>query len=184
MDTKQLVSGVIGGVLVLVVGFVMLGIGQDGQNGRPGRDGSDGATGAFPGPDVYQNVIFHEDIIEGGSRSTTTTGSAVTLTTAELTEKVNYLSITPNTDVTITTMASTAAPFSNLKVGDSMDLLLYNASTSASATFTLAAGTGVDLQEDEGATVVVNGLEVARLTFVKKVNTDVIGYLEVGQVGD
>ena len=81
-------------------------------------------------------------------------------------------------------MASSSAPFSDLKVGQSLSVYYYNASTTAAATATFAAGAGVDLQEDEGETVIVNGLEVARLTFLKKVDTDIIMWVEAGQVGD
>lgn len=49
MNTKILVSGVIGGLAALALGFIFLGVGQDGK---------DGATGAFPGSEVYNEVAF------------------------------------------------------------------------------------------------------------------------------
>ncbi len=97
---------------------------------------------------------------------------------------VSSLEMNVGIDATITTMASTSAPLSDLKVGESLEMYFYNASTTAASTATFAAGTGVDLQEDEGETVTVNGGEVARMTFLKKANTDVIFWLEVAQLGD
>lgn len=55
MDYKNIAAAVIGGVLVLVIGFVMLGIGQDGRDGRDGRNGRDGTVGAIPGDTVDSN---------------------------------------------------------------------------------------------------------------------------------
>ena len=63
---------------------------------------------------------------------------------------------------------------------------VYNATTttSSASVITWAAGTGIDLQEDEGETVTQNGLEVARITLMRKSNHDVMAWVEMGQVGD
>lgn len=142
-------------------------------------------VGAVVGPDVYNHMTFHQSFTKGGTQvATTSTAATYTLTTDELRQEVSYISWTPGVSTTLTTMASTSNPLSLLKTGESMEVYFYNASSTAAATVTFAAGTGVDLQEDEGETVVVNGLEMARLTFVKKADTDVALWVEVGQVGD
>lgn len=172
-------------VAAVVVSVLVVGVFFSPEDGRPGRDGKDGALGAMPGPEVYDHMVFQQNFTKGGDIVSTSSAANTVLTTQDFNENVNLISFTPNVAaVTVTTMASSAAPFANMRAGDSLDVLFYNASTSASAVVTLAAGTGVDLQEDEGATVTINGLEVARLTFVKKSDTDIIAWAEVGQVGD
>lgn len=143
------------------------------------------AVGSASGPTHTSHQEFLQNFTNGGNvTATTSTEATFTLTSAYLNENVSLISWLPNLDNTLTTMASTSAPFVNMRAGDSFTVYLYNASTTAASTITLAAGTGVDLQEDEGATVVVNGGEISRLTFLKKADTDVVAWLEVGQIGD
>ena len=140
---------------------------------------------ASAGPDHYNTQYFHENFVVGdGSVATSSTAATYTLTTREMDIDVPYVSWTPNVNTTLTTMASTSAPFSGLKVGQSFEQIWYNASTTAAATITFAAGPGVDLQEDEGGTVIVNGLETARITYIKKADTDIAVIVEPYQVGD
>lgn len=142
--------------------------------------------GANAGPDFFDHLRFKQGFTKGGdSTATTTVDTTIVLGTGhQFNERTSYVSMNIGINATVTSMASTSAPLSNLAVGESLEVLFYNASTTAAATATFAAGTGVDLQEDEGETVIVNGLEVARLTFVKKADTDVILWVEPGQVGD
>jgi len=145
----------------------------------------DKSFGATPGPDFYNHVTFKQGFTAGGTAvSTTTAESTVTLTSATLRPEVTYITWLANLDTTATTMASSSAPFSSLAVGEKLEVLVYSSTTTAATTITYAAGTGVDLQEDEGETVIQNGLEIARLTFVKKADTDILMWVEVGQVGD
>lgn len=142
-------------------------------------------VGGASGPTHTNHQEFLKGFTKGGNvTATTSTEATFTLTSAYLNRDVSLISWNPSLNNTITTMASTSAPLSDLKAGESLQVYIYNASTTAASTITLAAGTGVDLQKDEGGTVIINGLEVARLTFLKKADTDVIAWLEVGQVGD
>lgn len=175
-----LVAGAV--VLSLVLGALI-------YTGTPGPQGPQGdpGVGAASGPEHYVHQRFYSGASFGDETyATSSTAAAYTLTTTEFPDnrRYGYVSWTPNVSTTLTTMASTSAPLSNLKTGEYYTVLFYNASSTAAATATFAAGTGVDLQEDEGETVVVNGLEIARLTFLKKADTDVILWVEVGQVGD
>lgn len=141
--------------------------------------------GANPGPDFFNHLVFKQNFTKGGTAfATSSTAATYTLTTTELRKEVSYLSWTVNVNTTLTTMASTSAPFNGMSTGDSFSVLFHNASTTASATATFAAGTGVDLQESEGGTVIINGLEFGRLTFIKKADTDIAMVVEGFQVGD
>lgn len=143
--------------------------------------------GANPGPDFDQHSRHKGNLSVGGqSYATSSTAATYTLTTTELPadREGSYLSWTVNVNTTLTTMASTSAPLNELKTGESYSLYFYNASTTAAATATFAAGTGVDLQEGEGETVVVNGLELSKLTFLKKADSDVFLLVEPYQVAD
>jgi hypothetical protein len=143
-------------------------------------------VGAQVGPEHFEHQVFRSGFTQGGPvTATTTIDSTIVLGTGHsFSEDTSLLSMNVGINATVTTMASTSAPLVGLRAGESFTTYFYNASTTAGSTATFAAGTGVDLQEDEGETVIVNGLEVARLTFLKKADTDVILYVEVGQVGD
>jgi hypothetical protein len=143
------------------------------------------ALGAVASPEVYNRMYFHAGFQSGGTAyATTSTATAYTLTNTELGGDITYVEWTANMNTTLTTPASTTMPWLGNKPGDMRTYTIYAASSSPASTITLAAGTGVDLQEDEGETVIINGLEVARLTFLRKIDSDVIAWLEVGQVGD
>jgi len=143
--------------------------------------------GGAAGPDHYNHNRFVSNFSMGGQYYATSSAAATfTLTTAEFAtdREDSYISWLPNVKQTLTTMASSSAPLVDLNVGEAYSMYFYNASTTAEATITFAAGTGVDLQEDEGETVVINGLEISKLTFLKKADTDVILWVQAGQVGD
>lgn len=146
-------------------------------------------VGAQVGPEHFETQVFYENVVIGGLNNYHSTTSAAglgsfTLTAVEVDKRDSFVSWLPNNNITLTTMASTSAPFLGMKPGESFEQLWYNASTTAAATITFAAGTGVDLQEDEGGTVIINGLETARVTFLKKADTDVAVIVEPYQVGD
>jgi len=138
---------------------------------------------AIAGPDVFQKMFFHNGIQVGGTVvATTTTAAAYTLTVKDVADELSYFSVTPNIDTTFTLMASSSIAMDKLNIpraGDTRVILLANASTTAAASITLAAGTGVDLQKNEDtADLAVLGLDVARLTFIRKPNTDVMVLME------
>lgn len=176
-------SNLITGAVAVAVSVILVGAFFVPQDGRNGRDGIGGSAG----PTHFEHQQFLQNISVGGDTvATSSTAGTYTLTTAELdaNRRTNFLSWTVNTDVTLTTMASSAAPFAGMAVGETYDVYFYNASTTAASAATFAAGSGVDMQEDEGGSVVVNGLELAKLTFIKKADTDVVMLVEPYQVGD
>jgi len=143
---------------------------------------------ASAGPDHYdhQRFLSNYSVGGGGYYATSSTAATYTLTTDQFPadRRHNYIEWTANVNTALTTMASSSAPLVDLKVGETYTVDVYAASTTAASTITWAAGTGVDLQEDEGETVVQNGLEIATLKFQKKSDTDVILWVQMGQVGD
>lgn len=170
----------VGVVLALVLGFV-------GVFTPVGKTIVERTVGGASGPEHTETQQFKAGFSvgnPGGTYATSSTASTYTLTRTEVNVATPYVSWNAGVNTTLTTMASTSAPFSSLAVGESFTQTWYSATTTAAATITFAAGTGVDLQEDEGATVVLNGLEVARVTYLKKADTDIIAWVEVGQVGD
>lgn len=143
--------------------------------------------GVASGPEKFENQQFRSGFTVGGSsthHATTTTASAYTLTTIEVDKDIPYVEWNAGLNITLTTMASTSAPFSGLAVGESFEQIWYSSTSTAATTITFAAGTGIDLQEDEGGTVIVNGLESARITYLKKTDTDIAVVVEPYQVGD
>jgi len=170
------ISGAIIGVLA-VASLILGVVGLSNHSISP--------VGAVPGPNVYQRTYFHSGFQSGGDvMATTSTAATYTLLQSEIDGDVTYISWTPNVNLTLTTMASTSMDFVGNNTGDTRTYTLYNASTTAAATITFAAGTGVDLQEAEGGSVIVNGLEGATLTFVRKADSDVMLKVEPWQVGD
>jgi hypothetical protein len=131
---------------------------------------------------------FHGGFKQGGQRyATSSTASTYTLTNTEMMNREGtywLIDWTANVNTTLTTQATSSMFWLGNEAGDTVTQIWANASTTAGSTITFAAGTGVDLQEDEGETVVLNGLEYARVTFMRKNNTDVAMWVEVSQVGD
>jgi len=141
--------------------------------------------GGASGPDHTENQVFLNNVTNGGEvTSTTTVDTTITLDSRHLRNKTSLISMNVGINTTITTMASTSEPLVGLKPGQSFEVYFFNASTTAGSTATFAAGTGVDMQEDEGETVIVNGLEISKLTFLKKADSNVIFWVEAGQVAD
>lgn len=177
MNNKLVLGGVI-------VALLMSGVALMSSNTVVERT-IEKAVGAFSGPNIYNRVVFNAGFQSGGSTlATSSTASTYTLLSAELDQDVTYISWNAGLNVTLTTMASTSMDFVGNVTGDKRVYDFYSATTTAATTITFAAGTGVDMQEDEGETVIVNGLEAARLTFIRKADSDVLFEVEVFQVGD
>ena len=180
-------------VTLLVVALLLIGVGEFRKDTIVVKPNVivevPASTGAASGPDHFNRQVFHAGFQSGGTvYSTSTTASTYTLTNTELGGDISYIEF--NTGLlaqTFTTMASTSPVFDAIlghTAGDKRVYDVYMASTTATSVLTWAAGTGVDLQEDEGETVLQNGLEFARVTFIRKVNTDIGMEVEVFQVGD
>jgi len=140
-------------------------------------------VGAIPGPDIYQSMFFHSGFSQGGTRyATSSTATAYTLTNTEMTNRnndVSYIDWTVNVNTTLTTQATSSMSWLGKVAGDEKSFWFRNASTTAAASATFAAGTGVDLQKNEdSADLAILGLDLAKLTFIRKADTDVLLVLE------
>lgn len=117
-----------------------------------------------------------ETLTEGGGiRATSTDNATETLLASDI-DVENYLDYTPNINSTLTLPATSTLSAMIPNAGDSRQILFRNASTTAAATLTVAAGTGIDLQYTEatGGDLVLNGLDVAITTWVRKSDTDIL----------
>lgn len=181
MDTKQIISAVVGGVVVLILGFVILGIGQDGQDGRPGRDGQDGGVGAAPGPEVYNSTYFRSGVITGGRVVSTTTSGAVTIPAKDLIsrtgEYTRQLVVTPTAASANVTLPATSTLTNFIPNSGDCYVMKYENAASAATNTTLVAGTGMDLQESgdgDALNVVIGQNNFANLEFCRRSDTDMI----------
>ncbi len=130
--------------------------------------------GAIAGPDIFSDVRIHGTLTSGGRNvATSSTAATYTLTRAEI-APYNLITWTPNVNTTLTLPATSTITDLVPNAGDVREILLYNASTTAGATITLAAGTGIDLQKNEDtADLAINGLDWAKLTFIRQADTDI-----------
>ncbi len=145
--------------------------------------------GANSGPDHYQKQYFFDGFESGGvgtSQASTTLAVSTTLQISDWGTNQTYIEYTPTIGaVTLTTVASTTFPIGAQR-GSQRELWLYNATTTTdgASVITLAAGTGIDLQEDTGQVVTFAGLEGMRVTFIRKADSDILMFVEATQVGD
>lgn len=138
-------------------------------------------VGASVGPEHYELQYFTEGFIVGSPNTdvaSSTDDAATVASNALLDCDIPYVQYTPNLSTTITTQASTSQPFSSLKVGEVCQQLWFNAS-STSGTITFAAGTGVDLQDNEdSADLAIPAGGSARFTWTKKSDNDILLIME------
>lgn len=185
METKHLALGVAVVVGVLVGGFVVAGKTPD-VVVNPVVDKVVERLGAFPGPDIFQQLTLNQGFVYGGEtcRATSTTASVGTLgatgDTSLANRNVTCIDFTVNqADVTLTLAASTTGWYPT-KVGQSKRLLIRNASTTATADITLAAGTGINLKGVATSSSVTNKTilgdtgadNYAIIDFIKQSDTD------------
>ncbi len=140
MDTIKtvLISALVG---ALVVGGLFTALPKD-SSGTPTLAG-------VASPEVLTYLRVSQWFSEGGGVSTITPVAAThTITSAEMTD-YNVLTFTASTTMpalTVTLAASTTFPL-DTKPGSTRRWVIENPFTAAATTTTIAAGTGIDLQE-------------------------------------
>jgi hypothetical protein len=126
------------------------------------------ATNTVSGQSVLEKVTTG-----GAVLATSTSGTATTLTQAEL-YQYGLWSVTPGVlaDLTYTLPASNTLTSFLPNAGDRTEIQIYNVTSTATTDIILAAGTGIDL---EGSTTSLKVLPqtTALLDCMRKVNTDV-----------
>ena len=147
----------------------------------------EGMLGANPGPIKTERQYFLAGYQSGGEKyATSTTAATYTLVNAEFNGNTTYIDWNTGIDTTLTTMASTSMDWLGYFAGDERSYWFRSATTTAATTITFAAGTGVDIQfgDATGDDLVIDGLDIAKLTFIRKADTDVLMIVDVFQVGD
>lgn len=112
----------------------------------------------------------------GGVVSLTPDTASVTLTQANLLAG-NVITFTASTTigaVTLTLPATSTMTTLLASSGDTRSWVIENPFTAAATTTTIAAGTGVDLQENDGQNVVLGINNYAWLTCFRESSTDVV----------
>lgn len=134
------------------------------------------AVGAQSGQVQDSRQTFARGFQYGCPRyATTSTAATFTLTKKEVVGDRCYIDWLPNVNTTLTTMATTTMDWLGKTPGDTRSFILRNASSTAAATITLAAGTGVDFQKNEDtADLAIVGEGLAELTFIRKADSDVL----------
>jgi len=136
-----------------------------------------GTTGTLSSTLAVSGASSLETLTQGGGVHATTsavTMSAYTLVASEM-DTENVFEWENNLDITLTLPATSTLSAIVPNSGDVRQYYFQNASTTAAATITFAAGTGIDLQyaEATGGDLVLNGLDWAKLTFIRQSNTDI-----------
>ena len=138
---------------------------------------NEGMLGANPGPEKTERQYFLAGYQSGGEKyATSTTAATYTLVNAEFNGNTTYIDWNTGIDTTLTTMASTSMDWLGYFAGDEISYWFRSATTTAATTITFAAGTGVDIQfgDATGDDLVIDGLDIAKLTFIRKADSDVL----------
>lgn len=165
---KNIVLWGIGIVAVLALGL-SLGV-SDGKDGRDGR-------GAVSSPDVFTYMNVHGTFSQAGGVGTVpqTASATHTLTFAEMND-FNIITFTLNAAqaaLTVTLPATTTFPLGTW-AGAYRSWVIENPFTAAATTTTIAAGTGIDMQEPDGQNVVIEINDYAWMTCFRLANSDIV----------
>lgn len=166
---KKLIIAVLVSALALSIGFVA------GQNNGL-KQAVNEALGAVAGPDVFSYLNVHGAFSEGGNVSTVTPVSAsVTLTNAQMLDSnvITFAASSTMPALTVTLPASTTMPLPP-EVGAMRRWVIENPFTASATTTTIAATTGVDLQEPDGQNVVIGINNYAFITCFRELSTDIV----------
>ena len=125
----------------------------------------------------FTNPIVADQFTEGGEFTTITpiTG-AYTLTQAQMNKAIGF-TFTASTTMpafTLTLPATSTMTTLLANSGDTRTWIVENPFTAAATTTTIAAGTGVDLQEPDGQNVVIGINNYAYITCSRLPSTDVV----------
>lgn len=132
--------------------------------------------GAIAGPDIYGYLTVHGPFAQGGGVKTVTpTSGAVTLTAADMRDSnvITFVASTTMPALTVTLPATTTFPLAS-EAGAYRSWVIENPFTAAATTTTIAAGTGIDLQEPDGQNVVIGINNYAWLTCFRELSTDIV----------
>lgn len=131
--------------------------------------------GALTSPDISSYVNVQGAFSQGGGVTTATPDDATyTVTYADMVSSnvITFVASTTMPALTATLPASTTFPIGQY-AGAYREWVIINPFTAAATTTTIAAGTGIDLQEPDGQNVVIGITNYAWLTCFRLANTDI-----------
>jgi hypothetical protein len=136
------------------------------------KDG--GPLGASAGPEHYNKQFFFAGLVDSGKyTSISTTTATYTLSAYELDSKViDIESTATGAALTLTLPATSTGAYP--KFPGTFDFIVKNSHTAAATTTTIAAGTGVDLQEPDGQNVVIGITNYAYIKCTTLDTSDVV----------
>jgi len=131
-------------------------------------------TGASAGPEHYNKQFFLAGLVDSGKyTSVSTTSATYTLSAYELDSKViDIESVSTSAALTLSLPATSTGAYP--KFPGTFDFIVKNSHTAAATTTTIAAGTGVDLQEPDGQNVVIGINNYAYITCTTLDTSDVV----------
>lgn len=131
-------------------------------------------TGTFSSNVSVTGATVVDEFTQGGGVLAVSTSSATyTLTQAQMSTS-NVIAFTPLGDNATLTLPATSTMTTLLaSAGDSRTWVIENGATAATTT-TIAAGTGMDLQEPDGQNVVIGQNNYAWLTCFRESSTNVV----------
>lgn len=110
--------------------------------------------------------------------ASSTSNSAETLLASYL-SSYSGMDYTPSGDAVTLTLPATSTLTSVIpNVGECMDWRIRNTSATSASSTTIAAGTGMDLVENENGDVVIEGGNEAQIKFCRELDTDVTVYVD------
>ena len=190
MSNKTLSWALVVVALVAIIGvFTPLGknvsglVGTVGVSSVTNFSGTVGIQALKIGPTCGDNYTFAScagEVINGGILSTSTPAS-MTLAPADM--NYGYISMYPGTTagITVTLPATTTTGMSSFlpNAGDTTRIVIFNSTTTAQRSITIAAGTGTLLEtaSSSAATVApatVGSSRAATMTCARKVDTDIV----------
>lgn len=134
------------------------------------------SLGALAGPDVFSYMNVHGAFSQGGGVTTVTpTSATVTIAGSDMAASnvITFAASSTQAALTATLPASTTFPLPP-ETGAYRSWVIVNPFLAAATTTTIAAGTGIDLQEPDGQNVVIGITNYAWLTCFRMANTDVV----------
>lgn len=133
-------------------------------------------TLGFAGPNMPFDLNVQGSFTQGGGVTTVSpVDSTQTLSYADM-ERSNIITFVASTTMpalTVTLPASTSMPLPR-EAGSYRSWVIENPFTAAATTTTIAAGTGVDLQEPDGQNVVIGINNYAFVTCFREVSTNIV----------
>jgi hypothetical protein len=149
---------------------------QDGHASADFRVESDTNTHALY-VDAGNNTVTADGFTYGGTFTTLAqTANTYTLTEAEMiaSNGFTFTASTTQPALTLTLPATSTMTTLLASSGDTRQWLVTNPFTGSGTTTTLAAGTGIDLQEPDGQNVVIGITNYAYLTCTRMPSTNVV----------